>query len=128
MKAKNKSVSSEEETYIVQKVTDIKKNQNGKIEIYIKWKGYPQSQNTWEPLEHLEEDPLAILRCMKENQIKQQEKKETKLNNLRLKLTREAITVVKVILKDRSNSAEENIFSSESSKKEFDSKFNLNYY
>ena len=44
--------SEEEEYYIVEKILD-KKKEGKKIFYYVKWVGYPESENTWEPLSNL---------------------------------------------------------------------------
>jgi len=43
----------EEEEYIVEKVLNKRVNKGGKIEYYLKWKGFPSEENTWEPAANL---------------------------------------------------------------------------
>lgn len=40
------------EEYLVEKI-ERKRIVNGCTQYYLKWKGYPRSENTWEPVEHL---------------------------------------------------------------------------
>lgn len=50
----NPSGSEEEsEDYVVEKIVNRRVNK-GKVEYLLKWKGYDESQNTWEPKENLE--------------------------------------------------------------------------
>merc|ERR1712135_65080 len=42
-----------EEEYTVEKILD-KRTRGGKTEYLIKWEGYPDSENTWEPDENLD--------------------------------------------------------------------------
>ena len=39
--------------YEVEKIVNKKRNINGVILYEVKWLGYPEDQNTWEPLSHL---------------------------------------------------------------------------
>ncbi|XP_013773675.1 chromobox protein homolog 1-like isoform X2 [Limulus polyphemus] len=75
-KKKQKESSPEVEEYIVEKIID-KKVTNGHIEYYLKWKGYPDSENTWEPKENLD-CPDLIAEFEKSYKSKDGEKNDEK--------------------------------------------------
>jgi hypothetical protein len=64
-----------EEDYIVEKICD-KRIVKGKVQYFLKWKGYPDSENTWEPHENL--DCQELIQMFEDNRKKKTSKEPDK--------------------------------------------------
>lgn len=53
MKDAKKPAKPKKQVYIVEKILDKRISASGRVEYLLKWKGYSNDDNTWEPVEHM---------------------------------------------------------------------------
>ncbi|XP_044297707.1 M-phase phosphoprotein 8 isoform X1 [Varanus komodoensis] len=59
------SEEDEDDVYEVEKILDVKTDEDGKIVYKVRWKGYSPEDDTWEPEEHLEDCREVLLEFRK---------------------------------------------------------------
>ena len=42
----------------IEKIVDKRVDSDGQVEYFVKWKGYGDEENTWEPIENIEADTM----------------------------------------------------------------------
>ncbi|KAI9577063.1 hypothetical protein GQX74_014991 [Glossina fuscipes] len=62
--------------FVVEKIVDKRITPDGKVEYFIKWRGYPSSENTWEPEENC--DCPAMIQKFEESRAKSKKRGEKK--------------------------------------------------
>jgi len=77
MSAKKKD--NEPEEYTVEKIIDKRLNPNGVVEYLLKWIGYDDKDNTWEPVENL--DCPGLIDAFEAERAKQDKERTKKRKN-----------------------------------------------
>lgn len=67
---------AKETGFVVEKIVDKRITPEGKVEYFIKWRGYPNSDNTWEPEENC--DCPSIIQKFEESRAKSKKRGEKK--------------------------------------------------
>ena len=71
--------------YEVEKIVDKRTNVYGLVEYLVKWKGYPSSENTWEPKTNIDEN-TDLIKFNKDNKSEINKKYDlSRLNNTDIK-------------------------------------------
>ena len=60
--------NTNEREYIVERIKGHRLNENGKVELEVKWEGYKESENTWEPLTQIANVDV-VKKYMEENNL-----------------------------------------------------------
>lgn len=78
-KKQKKGIKTQE--FIIEKILDFK-HESGKIYFFVKWKGWPNSENTWEPIEHLDNCPKVLNEFLANEELKHCNKIEELKNEI----------------------------------------------
>lgn len=65
-----------ESNFVVERIVDKRITSEGKVEYFIKWRGYPSGDNTWEPEENC--DCPALIQKFEESRAKSKKRGEKK--------------------------------------------------
>ncbi|KAH8359239.1 hypothetical protein KR093_005295 [Drosophila rubida] len=65
-----------ESNFVVERIVDKRITADGKVEYFIKWRGYPSGDNTWEPEENC--DCPALIQRFEESRAKSKKRGEKK--------------------------------------------------
>jgi hypothetical protein len=91
-----------EDSYNVERIVD-RKRFKGKLKYLVKWENYPEDQNTWEPIENLENIRAMVLQYDLDCEKKQKEKTNKKNESLLSSDTEEGLNSEDKMLVDEAS-------------------------
>merc|ERR1711998_95652 len=77
----NEESDGDEEEYEIESIIKKRKQSDGAWEYFVKWKGYDDSDNTWEPQENLESSAKEMLKTFNEKSSKKRGRKAAEDND-----------------------------------------------